>query len=101
MKSSLRKNYLYGLANAYKGIKNYKKAKSLYMQYGQEYTDSSDQIRFLLALAGIAENEKKSERAVDYLNRVIQLSPSDSTAESLALIYYRLGHYENAVSTYE
>ncbi len=101
VKPSFRKDYLYGLAKGYEGLKQYKKAKIHYLQYGREYTDGGDQIRFLLALASIAENEEKSVRAVDYLNRVIQLAPSDSTADALAMLYYRLSDYENAVYTYE
>ncbi len=98
---SERKIFLSGLARAYEGLRQYKKAKSCYFRYGREYRNSEDRVLVFSALAEIAEEEGMPTRAVDYLSSVVQEIPSDSTAEALGLLRLRLSQYEDAVVAFD
>lgn len=98
---SLKKVFLAGLARAYEGLKKYKKAKLYYFQYGRVYRDPEDRVSVFSSLSRIAEAEGIPSRSVDYLSRVNQEIPSDSTAEELGQLYFRLGKYEDAVRAFD
>ncbi|MFH1942061.1 MAG: tetratricopeptide repeat protein [bacterium] len=92
---------LSGLARAYEGLKRYKEAKKTYIEYGREYRMPEDRVFVFSALARIAEDEWIPERAEDYLNRIVEEMPSDSTAGALGLLRFRLGQYEEAITTFD
>ncbi|MCJ7812936.1 tetratricopeptide repeat protein, partial [bacterium] len=87
---------LIGLAKAYEGLKKYKEAKKLYFQLLRNDPDIVNHVFALSSLARIAEEENHISRAVDYLNRIVNEFPADSTVEQLGLLYFRLGQYEKA-----
>ncbi len=100
-KNSYRKIFLAGLAKAYESLKQYKKAKFYYYKYGREYRDVKDRVFVFSALARIAEKEKRPSRAVEYLSQLVKTLPSDSTAEKLGCLYFRLGKYSDAIEAFK
>jgi tetratricopeptide (TPR) repeat protein len=100
-KRSFRKVYLLGLAQACQGLNLYKKAKMYYYLYYSEYSLLNEKIRVYLALAKIAEKEGLPDRAVDYLKKVVQEMPVDSTLEAMGELYFTLGRYQEAAETFD
>jgi len=92
---------LLGMAEANVGLKNYTDAKIRYFQLLRAYPDQHYRIAAYTGLARIAQQEESWERAVDYLNRLNQEHPSDSTGYELGMCYYRLKQYDKAVSVFD
>ncbi|MBN2028795.1 tetratricopeptide repeat protein [bacterium] len=100
IENMLYSNYrdVIGLAKAYEGLKNFKKAKALYLKLLSNSPETVHYVMALSSLARIAQEENHIARAIDYLNQIIDKFPSDSTYERLGLLYYQLENYEQAVS---
>ena len=92
---------LLGLAEADRGLKDYKAAKDKYFQLLKQFPDLHYRIAAHTGLAYIAQAEEEWDRAVDYLKRLSNDYPSDSTAFELGLCYYRLKQYDTAVSVFD
>jgi len=99
--ASNRKRLLFGLARAYQGSREYLNAKKVSYHYGQEYREAEDQVRVFSALSRIAEEEGNALQALDYMNRIFEKAPSDSTVESLGQLFLRLNRYEEAATAFE
>ncbi len=86
-----------GLAKAYEGLRKYKEAKTLYMKLLSSSPEAVENILAMSSLARIAQEENHIARAIDYLNHIIDIAPSDSTYEQLGLLDYKIENYEQAV----
>jgi len=100
-KESRRKDYLWGLAQAYQGLKDYKKAKQAYFDYLREGASPQDRVRVFYALSALAEEEGRISRAEDYLSRLVKETASDTTAEALGHLRFRLEQYSAAVEAFD
>ncbi len=98
---SKKKDYLWGLAQAYQGSKDYKKAKQAFFDYLRESASPQDRVRVFYALSALAEEEGRISRAEDYLSRLAGETASDTTAEALGHLRFRLEQYSAAVEAFD
>jgi tetratricopeptide (TPR) repeat protein len=99
--SSNRKDYLLGLAGAYEGLKEHKKAKQTYLRYLRENPNAEDRIIVFTVFSRIAEKEGMLARSEDYLSLVARETPSEEVVEELGEFRFRLGRYDDAVATFD
>jgi len=96
-----RKHLLLGLAKAYQGLLKNKESKTYYFQYLLENKNTEDKVRVFSALSQIAEGEGKISRAEDYLTQILREVNSDSVAEAVGDLRFRLGRYDEAIEPFD
>ncbi len=98
---SIRRQCLSGLAKAYTGMNELKKAKNTYYELLKADLSSQNQSRVFIALARISEREKDNVRAADYLKRAVQVVPDDSSYQALGMYQFRLENYFDARASFD
>ena len=78
-----------------------KESKTYYFQYLLENKNTEDKVRVFSALSQIAEDEDKISRAEDYLTQILQEANSDSVAEAVGDLRFRLGRYDEAIEPFD
>jgi len=97
---TMHPNALIGLAKAYEGLGQYAKAESIYFKYHDLYT-SGRVVTFYANLARIAEKQNQYERAIQYIQQILNKEYSDGFYERLGILYEKSGDYDQAYTAYQ
>jgi len=89
-------NYLFKLAQSYQLSNNLAKAQSVYLNYGKSVTSEKNKIKYYTALSTIAEQRSDTLRAVEYLEHLFTLNPSDTVAAALGDLFLQTKEYDKA-----